>query len=246
MATLPERKVYHVPSKSGFRATLNGIGVADLIQMNCLSGQTMSVKVSSTAKVGWLHFANGALVHASVGHVVGDDAVLEILAWQEGNFEPTEGVVPERHSVVTTWQNLLLLAAQRQDEGSRTTVLPSDPLTQPRSARVPKQPLLSVPPPPRDIVEQERISDRQRVKVDEHGNITFKQGNVGELVAQAAYAAELALMIADGLGLERALGLELRESNLTTLVRIGDHGELDVHRGPNAVDFSEIRRDIGL
>ncbi|MGC4000698.1 MAG: DUF4388 domain-containing protein [Anaeromyxobacter sp.] len=252
MPSLPERKSQVSASSPGFRATLSGMGVADLVQMNCLSGQTCSVKVTSETRVGWLHFAQGNIVHASTGAWVGDKAVLEILSWQEGSFEPVGGISPERRTVETGWQNLLLLAAQQRDEGSRATVLPLERAHAPVSARVPRglsggsssgvrlPEVPQTPPPestPRDL-------DVAFARIDDSGNILFQRGDVEDLIAQGAYAAELAQMIAEQLGLERATSVEMRDSRLRTWVNVGERGELEIIRGSDEAAMNEIKRHV--
>lgn len=246
MSTLPDRKLHRVPTSVGFRATLSGMGASDLIQMNCLSGRKLSVRVTSGGRIGWLHFANGSIVHATAGDEVGDKAVLEILTWQEGNFEPVSNVTPERQSVETGWQNLLLIAAQMHDEKDRVTVLPIDRNVGPTSGRLPKRVDPVTRPKAAFEKESEAKSICSRASIDEDGNVTFREGNVEDLVAQGAYAAELAQMIAEGLGVERALGVELRDNEGTTVIHLGKEGSIDIVRGTEESHLDEIRRSIGI
>jgi hypothetical protein len=223
------------------------MGVADLVQMNCLSGQTSSVKVTSETRVGWLHFAQGCIVHASTGAWIGDNAVLEILSWQEGSFEPVGGIAPERRTVETGWQNLLLLAAQQRDEGSRATVLPMDRSHAPVSARVPRglsSSATGVPRLPETVPEPSREADVSCARIDESGDILVQQGDVEDLIAQGAYAAELAQMIAEQLGLERAIAVEMRDSSRRTWVQIGGRGELEIIRGTNEATMDDVKRRL--
>jgi hypothetical protein len=228
------------------------MGVADLVQMNCLSGQTCSVKVTSETRVGWLHFAQGNIVHASAGAWVGDKAALEILSWQEGSFEPIGGISPERRTVETGWQSLLLLAAQQRDEGSRATVLPLERAHAPVSARVPRGlsggsmsvPRLPEVAPPPMLEGTGRDADVSFASIDDSGNIVLQRGDVEDLIAQGAYAAELAQMIAEQLGLERAVSLEMRDSRLRTWVNIGERGELEILRGSDDAAMNEVKRHL--
>jgi hypothetical protein len=222
------------------------MGASDLIQMNCLSGRKLSVRVTSGTRIGWLHFANGSIVHATAGEETGDKAVLEILTWQEGNFEPVSNVTPERQSVETGWQNLLLIAAQMHDEKDRVTVLPIDRNTGPTSGRLPKRVDSMTRTQAPYEKEREVKGNCSRVTIGEDGNITFREGNVEDLIAQGAYAAELAQMIAEALGVERALGLELRDNEGTTVIHLGVEGSIDIVRGTDEGHFVEIRRTIGI
>lgn len=211
---------------TGFRATLNGLGVSDLVQMNCLSGLATSVKVTSNLRVGWLHFAFGAVVHASAKGLVGDEAVLEILSWQQGSCEHIAGLTPESRTVETGWQNLLLLAAQLCDEADRATQ--SSP-PRPRTASVQRsQPISHFAKKGIDNSEVRAITEPSfsAARVDVNGNKVAGSGDTEDLVAQGAYAARMAQMIADALGLERARGIELAAASSHTVVALEDSGEI--------------------
>ncbi len=49
-------------------------------------GSTAVLRVQRGTSQGALYFCEGALVHALSGKVVGDDAVLDLLAWPDGRF----------------------------------------------------------------------------------------------------------------------------------------------------------------
>src|SRR6185503_20275901 len=105
--------------ESGFRASLHGASLADLVQMECLSGRERVMRVCSGGEVGYLFFRGGQLVHAVSRRGVGETAALEILRWNDGTFEPCNAGWPERDSISSSWQNLLLIAAQHRDESGR-------------------------------------------------------------------------------------------------------------------------------
>src|SRR5258706_9066836 len=105
--------------ESGFRANLHGASLADLVQMECLSGRERVIRVSSGTEVGYLFFRAGQIVHAVSRRGIGETAALEILRWNDGTFDPCSAGWPDRDSIGSNWQNLLLLAAQHRDESNR-------------------------------------------------------------------------------------------------------------------------------
>ena len=93
--------------ESGFRANLKGASLADLVQMECLSGRECVMRVSSANEVGYLFFRGGQIVHAVSRRGIGEAAALEILRWNAGSFEPCNAGWPDRDSIGSSWQNLL-------------------------------------------------------------------------------------------------------------------------------------------
>lgn len=104
---------------AGFRAELPGLDLATLIQMTCARRERLVVRVSSYGEEeGYLYSADGALFHATVGTLVGDEAVLRMLAWPTGEFSLCERPFPLRPTIESSTEGLLLRAAQRIDEAA--------------------------------------------------------------------------------------------------------------------------------
>ena len=106
-------------SSEGFTARLKGVPLADLIQMKCLSGATESVRIQSAGKTGILQFLKGHLTHAATNDLIGDSAVVELLRWKTGDCDAFAGSTPPGALVRSSWQSLLLGAAQEIDERAR-------------------------------------------------------------------------------------------------------------------------------
>jgi hypothetical protein len=106
-------------SDGGFRAMIKDAGLWELVQMRCEARSRCVIRVSSKGQVGYLYFADGQIVHASLGDNQGESAALTILSWSEGSFDPCDRSWPARASINVVWQGLLLRAAQLRDETSR-------------------------------------------------------------------------------------------------------------------------------
>jgi hypothetical protein len=91
----------------------------DLVQMECLSGSRRTFRITSGRLVGYLAFDTGRIAAAITGEEEGERAVLEILRWQSGTFEPWADPLPASTPITSNWQNLLLRAAQARDESGR-------------------------------------------------------------------------------------------------------------------------------
>jgi hypothetical protein len=104
------------PAARGFSAQLRGVGLWDLVQMECLARSRLCVQVVGEGGVGYLYFDRGQIVHAATAHHVGEPAALEILGWTNGSFQPTDRGWPEQPTIITSHEALLLQVAQRRDE----------------------------------------------------------------------------------------------------------------------------------
>ncbi|HEX5660056.1 MAG TPA: DUF4388 domain-containing protein, partial [Polyangiales bacterium] len=107
-----------IKPQPGFRAELPGLDLPTLIQMTCARRERLVVRVSSYGEEGFLYSAEGRIVHASVGELIGDEAVLRMLAWPTGEFSICERPFPLRATVESSTEGLLLRAAQRSDEAA--------------------------------------------------------------------------------------------------------------------------------
>jgi Domain of unknown function (DUF4388) len=112
-------------SQGGFRAHLQGIGLHDLVMLQNLVRTSGVFVVLSGDRTGTLNFSRGQLLHAETGELLGDAAALEILSWREGEFINSERTTPERTTVLSSLEALLLRLARDVDD-----MLPSEaPLT---------------------------------------------------------------------------------------------------------------------
>jgi uncharacterized protein DUF4388 len=131
---------------SGFSARVEGVQLADLIQMNCTSRGRSSCRVSSRGLSGQLFFEDGRIVHACFGEAVGIEAVAHMLALGTGTFEACALPWPHEASVDLPGDVLLLYAAQMLDElrrgGFRLPSVPPPSAAQP----APQQHMPSTPP----------------------------------------------------------------------------------------------------
>ncbi len=63
-----------------------------------------------------MYFAGGNVVHATVGAHSGEEAVYELLTWEDGEFELESDVSPPERTITVNWSSLLLEGLRRIDE----------------------------------------------------------------------------------------------------------------------------------
>jgi predicted regulator of Ras-like GTPase activity (Roadblock/LC7/MglB family) len=246
--------------ESGFRANLQGANLADLVQMECLSGRERVIRVSSGTDVGYLFFRGGQIVHAVARRGIGETAALEILRWDDGIFEPCSAGWPDRDSIGSNWQNLLLLAAQHKDEQSRHNLVafPGTRAAVPRPSSLPPPPVFAPVPSSMPVSSKSEASVsteasapmlaqvRAAVRIDPNGNVVSAKGDASELSQVAAYAARLAELVGDGLGMQGLLSVEVTQQRSRTLIYKEKSGNTFALSASPEADLSQVRERLGL
>lgn len=101
------------------KGRLQDMAVADLIQHNCQDRKTARVQFRNGRERGELFFKNGNVVHATVDDQMGEEAVYQLMNWDQGTFELIAEVDPPAVTITRNWTSLLLEAARLADEGSQ-------------------------------------------------------------------------------------------------------------------------------
>ena len=96
--------------------TLKDLSLFNLVQLHCCERQQAQVSLAHGDCDGRLVFADGELVFAAVGGLVGGEAVHELLTWEDGDFRVGYEPAPVVRNVRTPWSELLLEGVRRLDE----------------------------------------------------------------------------------------------------------------------------------
>jgi len=96
---------------------LKELSLPSIIQLNCTEMNTAKVSLRYQEKEAIICFAEGAIVHAEVGDLVGEEAVYELLTWPDGSFVVERDVKAPERTITTNWNMLLLEGMRRIDEG---------------------------------------------------------------------------------------------------------------------------------
>jgi predicted regulator of Ras-like GTPase activity (Roadblock/LC7/MglB family) len=100
----------------GLQGNLKEMSVADLIQHYCNENKTAQLAIRHAGQEAALYFADGNVVHASLGNQEGEEVVYQILVWEEGDFSLSQGIQAPRQSIERSWSGLLMEGAKRLDE----------------------------------------------------------------------------------------------------------------------------------
>ncbi|MBN1936822.1 MAG: DUF4388 domain-containing protein [Anaerolineae bacterium] len=87
-----------------------------LISINCTECNQSRLRVWTANQEANLFFDEGQIVHIKLGQQQGEEAVYELLTWEEGQFELEMGVSTPLRTVSTPWSNLVLEGMRMIDE----------------------------------------------------------------------------------------------------------------------------------
>lgn len=99
----------------GFRG-IQSKSLVDLIQLECLSQNSTTLKITHGAQTGRIWIEAGELVDAETNDEKGEAAFRRILGWKTGNFELLPGDSSRQRVIFSSYQALLLEIAQAMDE----------------------------------------------------------------------------------------------------------------------------------
>ncbi len=100
--------------------------LVDVIQMCCISRKTGLLVVQSRGREGDLYVHNGAVVHAEAPGHEGEEAVYEILSWEDAQSSLTENASSPKTTIHVGWEHLLMEGVRRKDEMQEVQDLRSD------------------------------------------------------------------------------------------------------------------------
>jgi len=99
-----------------FQGSLKELPLPDIIQLVSVSGKTGKFTLSRDLDRGFIYLKNGQMVHATVGDLVGEEAIYALAIWNQGDFQFGPGEEPDRQTITKSNTNLLMEAARRLDE----------------------------------------------------------------------------------------------------------------------------------
>ena len=101
-------------SPDGYIVGFSLFGVLQLLRMERTS--CLVYVEGGDGQVGTMAFANGVLLHAACGALCGEDAVFELLGWDDAQVSLREGDPGQPRTISKPLTELLIAAIYRQDE----------------------------------------------------------------------------------------------------------------------------------
>lgn len=95
---------------------LKDLKLANIIQINCIERNRARVSVRTAGMDGAIYFADGAMIHADYGPYVGERAVHEMLALNEGEFMVESDADAPAQTISQPWNSVVLEGLRLLDE----------------------------------------------------------------------------------------------------------------------------------
>jgi len=99
-----------------FQGSLTEFQVPDIVQFLSGARKTGALRLVEGEERGEIFLEKGRIVHAVLGDQSGEDAVYELVLWNQGEFLFEPGVTSEKSTVSKGNTNLMMEAARRRDE----------------------------------------------------------------------------------------------------------------------------------
>jgi len=96
---------------------LSCISLPNFLQTVEMDEKTLTLRIVSNEKFGYLHFDNGDLVDAETGNLIGVDAAVEILGWDEAEIK-IQDLATKKRRIHASLMNILLDSSRAKDESS--------------------------------------------------------------------------------------------------------------------------------
>lgn len=157
----------------GFEGEVAGLGLTDLLQLNAQTRFSGRFRIDHQGSNGLIFFRDGAVVHAEVDGLTGEEAFRTILSWPAGRYRVEPNVYTPRRTIQKSCEHLLLDAHRAADE--RRTAGP-EPAPAPTPARKtgPVERVASVP------------GVAEAVALTKDGQRVGGEGSAGEALAGGA------------------------------------------------------------
>lgn len=99
------------------QGSLKEMTVADIIQHTCQDRRVALLTVQEAkGAIARIYFKDGAVIHATLGPIVGEEAVYRTLSWVDGTFTLEVGVSSPEISIEKNWSSLIMEGVKRVDE----------------------------------------------------------------------------------------------------------------------------------
>ena len=89
-----------------------------IVQINCTERNQAHLLLRRQGQEGSLFFADGEIVHATLDSKTGEEAIYDLLTWEDGDFELEMGVLSPERTITQGWSGLLMEGMRRIDESA--------------------------------------------------------------------------------------------------------------------------------
>ncbi len=102
----------------GVKGRLKDMGLVDIVQIVNAERKTAAIHLGSDLGYGRVYVEDGNIVHATYREFTGTDALYQLLAWKDGEFELAPDTLPPEHTIDAPPEQLLMEGMRRMDESN--------------------------------------------------------------------------------------------------------------------------------
>ncbi|MCK4502170.1 MAG: DUF4388 domain-containing protein, partial [Desulfuromonadales bacterium] len=103
---------------AGGKSFIRGITLATFLQLMKVEKKNCTLKISTSDQLAYLYVRRGELIDAEFGNLVGLEAALEIVSWNDAEIE-MDGICRRQDDVINLpMEHLLIEAFKRKDEAA--------------------------------------------------------------------------------------------------------------------------------
>ncbi len=111
-------EMVRIRPEEGFRGVLRRVGLADVLQLECLARNSSVLEVSGRTGQGEVYIHEGQIIHAQAGDRTGENAFNLLMAQTGGEFSVKPFTPPSQQTIQGSWEFLLMEAARKRDEAA--------------------------------------------------------------------------------------------------------------------------------
>lgn len=105
----------------GVKGRLKDMGLVDIIQIFNAERRTVAVHLGSELGYGRVYVKGGKIIHAAYREFTGQDALYQLLAWKDGEFEVEPDALPPESTINEPAESIILEGLRRLDEARGKT-----------------------------------------------------------------------------------------------------------------------------
>lgn len=220
---------------------LTDLALVDIIQINCVGRNTARLTVHYPIGDGVFYFADGEVVDARLGNLVGVEAVYKALEYDQGAFRIDTGIPAPTRTIFEPWANVVMEglrlldeARAKRGEGGGEGVQ-SDAAT-PTAASTTRTPTTTSGAARVINIYQSLVNDLTKVKGVDSALAVSRDGTV-QAASKVKSAEKLGMMVALLVHLGRLISVP---------ARVGALSRMTISVGPKKVMVFDLENYLAL
>jgi|GEM_PF-1759256 predicted regulator of Ras-like GTPase activity (Roadblock/LC7/MglB family) len=194
---------------------LTDLALVDIIQINCVGRNTARLTVHYPIGDGVFYFADGEVVDARLGNLVGAEAVYKALEYDQGAFRIDTGIPAPTRTIFEPWANLIMEGLRLLDEARAGRGENSEGATTTAAATAPTPTTTSGAARVINIY-QVLVNDLTKIKGVDMALAVSRDGTV-QAASKVKSAEKLGMMVALLVHLGRLVSVPARVGNLSRM-----------------------------